>query len=362
MWLRLNWLRLNWLRLNWLRLNWLRLNWLRLIWLRLIWLRLALALVAIVALGHEAHAASSWFWCEPLHAYYPWVRSCPVAWRQVDPRSPPSQQPQYEQSQAPQETGTAPVPSSEAAQPTFPSSATVPRGDGLDQWCQGSITALNMVICTDNDLRAEAVQRLHAFDDAKARLTPDQQKTLAADQNGWAMSYAQSCGLQPDTPPALPLAPSVKECLAQAGQQRLAYLRSYGTATASNPATPTANAGSPASIPEPVAPAAGTPAASTAPQPAPSPAPANEASSASAPAVSLPSSSDTKASSAGAAPVSSCSGVFTRASANPFGNGERIPALGTLQGGTMAASLLLASATICLWIFAFFRKARSQPR
>jgi uncharacterized protein len=325
------------------------------------WLRLALALVTIVALGHEAHAASSWFWCEPLHAYYPWVRSCPVGWRQVDPRSPPSQQPQSGQSQAPsQEAGTAPVPFSAAGQPTFPSPITVPHGDGLDQWCQGSITALNIAICTDNDLRAEAVQRLHAFDDTKTRLTPDQQKTLAADQNGWAMSYAQSCGLHGEAAPALPLAPSVKECLAHAGQQRLAYLRSYGAPTATSPSPPVANSTLAASTP--VAPVAGPDAASTAQQTATQPAPANDASSASAPALSLPPSPDTKASTAGASPISSCGPAYTRASANPFGGGNRsIPALGTLQGQIMTASLLLASATICLWVFAVFRKARRQP-
>jgi hypothetical protein len=325
------------------------------------WLRLAVALLTIVALGREAHAASSWFWCEPLHAYYPWVRSCPSSWRQVDPRSPPSQQPQFQQSQAPSpDAGTAPVPSSAADQPTFPSPVTAPRGDGLDQWCQGSITALNIAICTDNDLRAGAVQRLHAFDDAKARLPADQQKTLAADQNGWAISYPQSCGLHADVPPTLPLVPSVKECLAHAGQARLAYSRSYGTPAAANPSPPTANTGVAASAPEPASPAANTAAASTTPQPAPSPASANDASSSSAPALSLPSSPDTKAPTAGAAPASSCGPAYTRASANPF-SGNHIPALGTLQGETMAASLLLASATIGLWVFAVFRKARGQP-
>lgn len=321
------------------------------------WLRLALAVMTIVALGHEAHAASSWFWCEPLHAYYPWVRSCPESWRQVDPRSA-SQQPRSVG--APQETDTAPVPSSGADQSTFPSPAAAPRGDGLDQWCQGSITALNMAICTDNDLRAEAVQRLHAFDDAKARLTPDQQKALAADQNGWAMSYAQSCGLQSNMPPVLPLAPSVKECLAHAGQQRLAYLRSYGTPTASNPATPTANPTSAASTPE----AKASPdTASAAPQPATqstSPAETSPAKAAAANPSPSPEATTSKADTSTKA--SSCNGTFMRASANPFGDGKRIPALGTLQGNTMAASLLLASATIGLWVFAVLRKARQQPR
>jgi uncharacterized protein len=318
------------------------------------WLRLIFA-VMIVALGREAHAASSWFWCEPLHAYYPWVRSCPEAWRQVDPGSPPSQQPQFEQSQTPsQAADTAPVPSSAAGLPTFPAPVTASRGDGLDQWCQGSITALNIAICTDNDLRAGAVQRLHAFDDAKARLTPDQQKTLAADQNGWAMSYGESCGVHADIAPTLPLAPSVKECLAHAGQVRLAYLRSYGSPMASGPLPQTLASSTPVSAP----PASAAKTASTTQEAAPPPAPANETSSASAPAVSLPPSPDTKA----AAAVSSCSLASTRASANPFGGGNRFPALGTLQGQTMVASLLLASATICLWIFAVFRNVRREPR
>jgi uncharacterized protein len=327
------------------------------------WLRLALLVISAVALGREAHAASSWFWCEPLHAYYPWVRSCPEAWRQVDPRSPPSQQPQFEQSQAPpQDAGTAPVPSSAAGQPTFPSPVTPSRADGLDLWCQGSITALNIAICTDNDLRAGAVQRLHAFDDAKARLTPDQQKTLAADQNGWAMSYGQSCGVHADTAPSLPIAPSVKECLAHAGQARLAYLRSYGTPTASSPSPPAANPSLSVSNPEATSPAPATDTASTAQQPATLPAPANEAPSASAPAVSLPSSPDPKSAAAGTSAGSSCGPAYGHASANPLGDGSRIPTLGTLQGKTMAASLLLASATICLWIFAAFRNVRRQPR
>jgi hypothetical protein len=232
--------------------------------------------------------------------------------------------------------------------------------------CQGSITALNMAICTDNDLRVAAVQRLHAFDDAKARLTSDQQKTLAADQNGWAMSYAQSCGLHADVAPTLPLAPSVKECLAHAGQQRLAYLRSYGTPAASSQTTPAANPGSAASsaaspsTPGPGPSAVSSDTASAVQQVTEPPAQPAETLPMSAPPANSPSAPDAKPSTPAAATVS-CT-TASRASANPFGGDARIPAFGTLQGKTMAASVLLAWATVCLWVLAVFRNTRRQPR
>ncbi|HVH80224.1 MAG TPA: hypothetical protein VM782_12590 [Stellaceae bacterium] len=116
------------------------------------------------------------------------------------------------------------------------------RRDALDEWCKGTITALNMAMCGDADLRALAIERLHLFEEARGRLSADQQKILAADQNGWAMSYPQGCGLRADVPPPLPLQPSVKECLANAGRERLVYLRDYRPSMTSGAATsPAAN-------------------------------------------------------------------------------------------------------------------------
>jgi uncharacterized protein YecT (DUF1311 family) len=74
----------------------------------------------------------------------------------------------------------------------------------------------------------------NAFDEAEARLSPDQQKALLADQNAWVRSYARVCGL-PDMPSALTLAPEVKACMARAGSARIAYLRAYGSFSASPP-------------------------------------------------------------------------------------------------------------------------------
>ena len=75
----------------------------------------------------------------------------------------------------------------------------------------------SIALCSDRDLRALAVKRQGAFDEAKARLDPDQQKALLADQNAWVVSYSHACGIAPDAPPSLPLAPSIQNCMAKAG-------------------------------------------------------------------------------------------------------------------------------------------------
>jgi hypothetical protein len=144
----------------------------------------------------------------------------------------------------------------QGGQPTFPAPPSFVRGDVLDQWCRGSTTALLTAICGDDKLRDLAVQRLYAFEEAKGRLNPDQQKTLIADQNGWAMSYPQTCGLKPDVQPSLPLAQPLEDCLEKAGQARLLYLKDYGlpdaekaAAAPAAPATPAPAAPSPAGVP-----------------------------------------------------------------------------------------------------------------
>jgi hypothetical protein len=83
-------------------------------------------------------------------------------------------------------------------------------------------------ICSDTELRAHALKRQHAYDEAKARLSTEQQRALLADQNRWARSYPQACRVAPDAPPSLPLATAIKDCMAQAGRARVAYLRAYG--------------------------------------------------------------------------------------------------------------------------------------
>lgn len=122
-----------------------------------------------------------------------------------------------------------------------PTSATTkpagfaPLGDGLDDLCGTATSPRTIALCSDRDLRAITVERQRAFDEARARLNPDQQKALLTDQSGWVKSYANACGLAEDTPPALPLAPRIKSCMARAGLERIAYLQTY--AGAAPPAT-----------------------------------------------------------------------------------------------------------------------------
>jgi len=145
-------------------------------------------------------------------------------------------------------------PADPGGQPTFQAPPSLAHGDQLDEWCKGKTTAINFAVCSDDELRKLALERLRAFNEANARLSPDQQKILTADQNGWALSYPQACGFATAEPPALPLAPSIKECLADAGRKRLSYLRSYGLVGAAE--TPPATAGMTASPPAASAPQA----------------------------------------------------------------------------------------------------------
>ena len=126
------------------------------------------------------------------------------------------------------------------------------RGDLLDPWCRSATTAINVANCGDADLRALAIERLRAFDQARSRLSWDQQKALAADQNRWGASLAETCDLDSDEPPSLPLDASAKDCLVREGRSRLALLQAYGAATAGpNPAPTTTVAIPPATTATP---------------------------------------------------------------------------------------------------------------
>ena len=186
----------------------------------------AVAIVAIVALPGGARAARSWLWCETSQAYFPWVRSCAVPWRRVDPRTAAQQPYPGQQPDSTREAFDARSAARARADGALRHQNFPARGDALDAWCRGVTTALNAAQCGDDELRALAIERLHAFDAAAGQLPADRRKVLAADQNGWAMAYPQGCGLQPNAPPALPLAPSVKACLLRE-RARLTYLRDY---------------------------------------------------------------------------------------------------------------------------------------
>ena len=199
-------------------------------------LRRALAAIAVMALQHGGIAAAQSYW-------------------------PNSRLP----SPFPPRQTTVPVPVRPGEKPDgtgFAPQVFAARGDLLDPWCRSATTAVNVVNCGDADLRALAIERLRAFDQARSRLSWDQQKALAADQNHWAASLMETCDLDSDEPPSLPLDPGVKDCLMREGRSRLALLQAYGAATAGPNPAPPATAGMPN------APAATPPSMPVQPQPA----------------------------------------------------------------------------------------------
>ena len=180
------------------------------------WFRVALAAFVLSAMMPQTAAAqaTSSYYCDLLRAYYPAAATCPEPWRVVNSAPMPSVM--TTQSGIAQRPGTG-VPSGFA-----------PLGDGFDDFCQTVTLPRTIALCSDRELRSVAVERQQAFDEARARLTPDQQKALLADQKEWTGSYSQACGLAAEGPISLPLAPTVQRCMAASGRARITYLRAYG--------------------------------------------------------------------------------------------------------------------------------------
>ena len=191
------------------------------------WSRLAFSVIILVTqiilVTYQAESAGAqngyWYWCEPARAYYPYVWVCPVQWQAVNPAMA-TQQPS---------TSAPPTPTAgpaTALTPTAPNSSAT-RGDDLDYWCRTATLPRMIALCSDGDLRALAIERQRTFDETTSRLSPAQQKALLSDQDRWQSTYPAACGLSPDVPPPLPLAPAMKDCMVQAGRARIAYLSAY---------------------------------------------------------------------------------------------------------------------------------------
>jgi len=112
----------------------------------------------------------------------------------------------------------------------------------LDEWCAQVTLPASIAICSDPDLRVLAIERQRAFDEARARVGGSGYGVLLTDQKGWVASYVRNCGVASDAPPRLPLAPEIKDCMAQAGRTRIAYLKAYGLLTVA-PASTAATSG-----------------------------------------------------------------------------------------------------------------------
>jgi hypothetical protein len=72
------------------------------------------------------------------------------------------------------------------------------------------------------------------------------------------MSYTKACGLSSDEQPDLSLPPRVRDCMAQAGRERIAYLRAYSS-TLSGPVAQSATLPAPAVVPTMTAPVPAAP-------------------------------------------------------------------------------------------------------
>jgi len=333
--------------------------------------RLVLCLLTAVFLGWAGSvgAATGWY-CEPLHAFYPAVRSCPASWQlaaESQAAQPKNNQANIGQTaqpkqQAPEAEALPPSPKPPAdpgGQATFPAPPSLAHGDQLDEWCKGMTTAINFAVCSDDGLRKLALERLRAFNEANARLAPDQRKVLAADQNGWALSYPQACGLAVAERPTLPLASSIKECLADAGRKRLSYLRSYGLAegNATPPATApaTTDPASPVPAQTEAAPSDSGASAKSAATAAPDP-PAQQNQSAAAP---TPSGSE--AAHQDAKPAATDKPVQATREKKPAAN-EKPGASGGIPDTAKIGALLIATLVVGLWLGSGLRRWRGPNR
>jgi hypothetical protein len=90
----------------------------------------------VVANAAHAQSSGSWYYCDPAHAYYPYVTSCPVAWRAVTPYAYGEMQPSPVGPAVPAQAAPAPtlVPSKEA----LPSLAYQQGQAGRQAWEIGS--------------------------------------------------------------------------------------------------------------------------------------------------------------------------------------------------------------------------------
>jgi hypothetical protein len=179
---------------------------------------LALAVLTLVALGNsDANAqATTWYWCDALHGYYPWVKFCPGGWRSVNgAMSLPQPYP-----------GSTSAPAAVAAPiPNAPIHSGENIQDELSSWCEDAKKASSIVICADPDLRQMAMIRNKIFADAKTTLPSDVYKQLLSEQAQWVQSYSSSCGVPADGPePSQPISGTIIDCYRREAFKRIVDL------------------------------------------------------------------------------------------------------------------------------------------
>jgi S1-C subfamily serine protease/uncharacterized protein len=118
---------------------------------------------------------------------------------------------------------------------TFVLSMVLASGSAAAFDCVGVTFPSTVVICSDPELMRLTDERQMAINEARGRIGEQAWPALWDDQKRWVRSYATACGVPPDQQPRIPVSASIKECFRQAGEARIAYLRSYGVVAGSAP-------------------------------------------------------------------------------------------------------------------------------
>src|SRR6266446_2266050 len=112
-----------------------------------------------LALSSAAAQAQNYYWCDPYHAWYPSVATCPAPWQGVLVK-PQSSQPEVPQ----RATGPQMIPEE------FRSFQML--GDGLDEWCKTVKLPSSIAMCSDPELRSLAIERQRVFNEVRWGLEP----------------------------------------------------------------------------------------------------------------------------------------------------------------------------------------------
>jgi uncharacterized protein len=75
----------------------------------------------------------------------------------------------------------------------------------LDDWCAQASQPSSIALCSDPELRELAIERNHAFEAARARLSANTYSALLREHKSWVLSYSTACGISETSPPLLPL-------------------------------------------------------------------------------------------------------------------------------------------------------------
>src|SRR5438309_1994738 len=97
----------------------------------------------------------------------------------------------------------------------------------VDAWCARVDKPSSIVICSDDELRVQAMMRNQVFAALKTRLSPEEYRALLDNQTRWVNIYSARCGISKDKPIPTPIPPTVIGCFRIEGASRLSYLQHY---------------------------------------------------------------------------------------------------------------------------------------